>query len=312
MNSKTNLIVLLAYTMLLSTISLAQVKVGNNPDAIDATSLLELESASKVLVITRVTEAEMDALNPLPGAIVYNKDSECVFSYNGNSWKNLCDAANVTQSANQPQNNTTGDFWFNTSDNSVSVWNGSAWLPIQINPRRGEGVPNASINNPIAGDIYVNTLNGNLFTYNGTAWVAANTALTANNGVTLVNDTLILGGNLTAPTVITTNAANTLALQGLTTTTLNASKRLVVADANTGVLQKIESTNIVRQNQIVITATDGQLQFITPNTITSLDKIDVYRNGARIAFTQIDASTIEVEPEAICFQGDEIRIVQLD
>jgi hypothetical protein len=70
MNSKTNLIVLLAYTMLLSTISLAQVKVGNNPDAIDATSLLELESASKVLVITRVTEAEMDALNPLPGAIV--------------------------------------------------------------------------------------------------------------------------------------------------------------------------------------------------------------------------------------------------
>ena len=63
--------------------------------------------------------------------------------------------------------------------------------------------------------------------------------------------------------------------------------------------------------QFVITAVDGQLLFTTPLPITDIRKIDVYRNGARISFTQINATTIQIEKEATCYLGDEIRIVQL-
>ena len=69
--------------------------------------------------------------------------------------------------------------------------------------------------------------------------------------------------------------------------------------------------NTTSTEQFVITAVDGQLFFTTPLPITDIQKIDVYRNGARISFTQIDANTIQIDKEATCYQGDEIRIVQL-
>ena len=70
--------------------------------------------------------------------------------------------------------------------------------------------------------------------------------------------------------------------------------------------------NTTSTEQFVITAVDGQLLFTTPLPITDIRKIDVYRNGARIGFTQINATTIQIEKEATCYQGDEIRIVQLE
>ena len=70
--------------------------------------------------------------------------------------------------------------------------------------------------------------------------------------------------------------------------------------------------NTTSTEQFVITAVDGQLLFTTPLPITDIQKIDVYRNGARIGFTQINATTIQIEKEATCYQGDEIRIVQLE
>ena len=69
--------------------------------------------------------------------------------------------------------------------------------------------------------------------------------------------------------------------------------------------------NTTSTEQFVITAVDGQLFFTTPLPITDIQKIDVYRNGARISFTQINATTIQIEKEATCYLGDEIRIVQL-
>ena len=70
--------------------------------------------------------------------------------------------------------------------------------------------------------------------------------------------------------------------------------------------------NTTSTEQFVITAVDGQLFFTTPLPITDIRKIDVYRNGARISFTQIDATTIQIDKEATCYLGDEIRIVQLE
>ena len=60
----------------------------------------------------------------------------------------------------------------------------------------------------------------------------------------------------------------------------------------------------------IITAVENQLIFITPVPITSIQKIDVYRNGARISFRRFLPNRIQIERAARCYEGDEIRIVQ--
>ncbi|MFD2587587.1 beta strand repeat-containing protein [Croceitalea marina] len=69
----------------------SQIKIGNNPQNIDASSVLELESNSRVLVITRVSAAQMNSITPLQGALVYNTDEACVFYFDGVAWLNLCE-----------------------------------------------------------------------------------------------------------------------------------------------------------------------------------------------------------------------------
>lgn len=290
----------------------SQVKIGDNPSLIDSNSILELESNNKVLVITRLNQTQINALNPLSGALVYNTDEECVFVFDGFVWKNLCDEPNISISSTGPKNNYIGDFWFNNSTNLVSIWDGSQWLPININPRRGDGPPIASIVNPIAGDIYVDQNTGDIYTYNGTTWIPVNQVVNANNGVSVVSNTIQLGGALITPTVITTNTVNTLAIVGLQATVLDdSSNSIVVVDDVSGELKKVSVTSLFEQQQVVLIASNGQTQFNTPLPFTDIDKLDVYRNGARIAFTRVDDITIEVETEAICFDGDEIRIVQI-
>ncbi len=71
----------------------AQIKIGDNPQNLDPGSVLELESSTRALVITRLSTVEMNALTPLPGALVYNLDLECIHYFNGNTWINLCDAS---------------------------------------------------------------------------------------------------------------------------------------------------------------------------------------------------------------------------
>jgi len=70
----------------------AQVKIGDNPQNLNPASLLELESTSRALVISRVTDAQMSAISPLRGALVYNTDQNCLHYYDGTAWINICEA----------------------------------------------------------------------------------------------------------------------------------------------------------------------------------------------------------------------------
>ncbi len=81
--------VLIFFLLWFST-SYSQVKIGDNPNTIDAASLLELEGTSRTLVLTRVTDVQMQAITPLQGAIVYNIDQQCIFYFDQTNWKNLC------------------------------------------------------------------------------------------------------------------------------------------------------------------------------------------------------------------------------
>ncbi|ASO03615.1 bZIP transcription factor [Arenibacter algicola] len=80
------------FCLLLGMAVQAQIKIGDNPQNIDPSSVLELESSSRVLVITRVNTAQMDAIVPSAGALVYNTDVECIHYYTGTEWKDICDA----------------------------------------------------------------------------------------------------------------------------------------------------------------------------------------------------------------------------
>ena len=88
----------------------SQIKVGDSPQQLNATSLLELESSTKTFVLTRVTTVEMNLIEPLNGGLVYNIDEQCVFYYNGVQWNNLCSAeSNVSIVDNGDDTYTVND-----------------------------------------------------------------------------------------------------------------------------------------------------------------------------------------------------------
>ena len=70
----------------------AQVKIGNNPQTINAASLLELESSDKAFVIPRMNTVQMNSIVPLEGAIIYNTEAQCLHYFDGLVWINICEA----------------------------------------------------------------------------------------------------------------------------------------------------------------------------------------------------------------------------
>ncbi|WP_430966074.1 beta strand repeat-containing protein [Spongiimicrobium sp. 2-473A-2-J] len=111
-----------------------QIKIGDNPQNIDAASVLELESGSRVLVITRVTDAQMNGITPLRGAMVYNTDTQCVHFYDGVQWLNLCTVSNISLVDNGDNTYTFTDSdgattdIINTTNASLAIVNDSLVL----------------------------------------------------------------------------------------------------------------------------------------------------------------------------------------
>lgn len=247
----------------------AQVKIGENPEDIHGNSILELDSNNKALVITRMSTAQMNAITPLAGAMVYNTTRNCIYTFNGTVWKSLCSVID-----------------------------------------KGNGTPIIN-STTTAGDVYVDASTGTIYTFNGTTWIKNNKA-NANNGLTVDNatNTVQLGGTLTKPTTITTTATNTLTIKGLPNGDITKDE-VVTVDSTTGQFKKIQTTNLFREEErITIAANNGDRQFPTAVPISDAKKVNVYRNGVRISFTVVDNNTIEVEPEAVCYKNDKIRVVQ--
>ena len=86
-----------------------QIKIGDNPQNIDASSVLELESSTRVLVITRINTSQMNSIVPSQGAVVYNTDEQCLYFYDGASWLNMCETFGLTFTADPIVNTETGD-----------------------------------------------------------------------------------------------------------------------------------------------------------------------------------------------------------
>ncbi len=123
-----------------------QVKIGDNPQNIDPSAVLELESSTMALIITRVTTAQMEAIVPSQGALVYNTETACVHYYNGTEWVNLCEGVNL---------NLTAD----------AIINDDSTISIAPNPDGGtnlEVLPNSLTGNQIIdGSIFGVDINNN-------------------------------------------------------------------------------------------------------------------------------------------------------
>jgi len=104
--------------------SFTQIKIGDNPELLDSSSLLELESSSKVLVISRMTNTEMLQLTPLEGAIVFNTDENCVFYFDGLAWTSLCNQSNAN-GAISLNDNGDGTYTFTDEDDISITLNGA-------------------------------------------------------------------------------------------------------------------------------------------------------------------------------------------
>jgi hypothetical protein len=201
---------------------------------------------------------------------------------------------------------------------TLMIWEGENWTPVNedYDPTNEFGLitvsndiaRNSKFQNPVIGDQVWNQSDQCIQVYDGSEWVSISSK--ALNGLYNDNSTIKLGGVLTEPTTISSDATNTIAFKGLQVSA-NNDDQVIVADKNTGVLKQKALSSLSEKKQIIVIAIDGQLEFNTPLNITSKDKIDVFRNGVRINFTTLNSTTIKLEQEAQCYQNDEIRIVQL-
>lgn len=215
--------------------------------------------------------------------------------------------------------------------NTTVTGSGTTTDPYKIN---APSMPAATVSNTSAGNLLNTTVNGvtgpnvtiinsntltavdgNLVsTVNGVASTAAVPVLiAADNGLTTASGKVQLGGSLTQPTTITTDTANTLALKGLQQGT--PSGELLTVEPTTGVVKKISMNQLTGLIKQELAAVGGQKDFPTPLPITSLDKIQVYRNGVEINFTATTGTSqltlqLYADTNGACLEGDEIKIYQ--
>ncbi|WP_422859225.1 hypothetical protein ACOKFD_18295 [Flagellimonas sp. S174] len=186
----------------------SQIKIGENPQNLDASSVLELESSNRVLVITRVTDAQMLSITPLRGAMVYNTDTQCVHFYTGTEWFNPCATEGQTFSADANVNpdptiiltETVTNNPTNTNFNfEVGVINGVRNIAPSTIIGDFHITPNSITSLQLGNDSVTldkladGLINGQLIQWNGTEWeLVEDTTFLANLGedVTSTNNSI--------------------------------------------------------------------------------------------------------------------------
>jgi hypothetical protein len=74
----------------------AQVKIGDNANTINSSSMLELESTNKALLITRVASTTA-VTSPINGMVVYDISSSCIKAYQGGVWSGCLGIGGTTE-----------------------------------------------------------------------------------------------------------------------------------------------------------------------------------------------------------------------
>ncbi len=81
---------------------------------------------------------------PLVGQLFYNKTINTMQVYKGAAgWKNI--GGSTAQASPGPTNNTTGDLWFDTTNQQLKVWNGTSFTLIGPASSSGQGTSGPEI-----------------------------------------------------------------------------------------------------------------------------------------------------------------------
>lgn len=82
-------------------------------------------------------------------------------------------SGDIPQSVDAPLNATLGQVWYNPVSNTVSMYNGSAWIPAGVGTvHTGSKIPT----NPVTGSFFYDSNTGELTIFDGASWTKANTA----------------------------------------------------------------------------------------------------------------------------------------
>ena len=267
-------------------------------------SLLELESLSKGLRLTRIPLEDLHSWtldgSAVSGMLIFNETGSApkglyYWSMDLMQWVRVVNSADLRTLITGGSTTVS-----NVSANNIlsTTVNGVTSLGVDI-------IRNNSLS--IVNGVLTSTVNG------VASFPGVNVLSLASNGLSSTNGNVQLGGKLIKPATIGTNAINTLALTGLRSGDLATDSLLVIAP-NTGVVRKVSSNVLSGSNvlkSIEFASSDGQKTFTTPSAITDIRKIQVYRNGINVEFTQLDDTHIELETQATCYANDEVKIIQL-
>ena len=93
---------------MLTSHSYAQVKIGDNPTTVNPNSILELESTTKGLLLPRISNTQMQAMQNVPaGMLVYSSTDNVLYIRTNSAWITLAQAANAASVTN-PWSTTGG------------------------------------------------------------------------------------------------------------------------------------------------------------------------------------------------------------
>ncbi len=285
-----------------------QIKIGENPQTLDPASVLELESTSRALVITRLTDTQMNNITPLRGALVYNTDEDCIHYYDGTQWVNICEALDNSFT-------TTTEAIFNTAslDNTVVVTQVNDNYNFEVNQITGDNIVDTSI---LGGDIGVETIGtgnlanksitleklldgnlaGELLRWNGTDWEIIN-----ESSLNIIEADGVIGNEVTGP------ADGTLQLSGIGDDT---SPFLLGVSPN-GITNTELANNAVTSNNILDgevgtndiandAITEDKIATATPDSFLLTDGAGnpQWVDGLTVVTSLVDGVTLEVNPSA--------------
>ena len=225
---------------------------------------------------------------PVPaseGETFYNTTTNTFYVHDGTSWvaigggdmqkvtydinnNGIVDKAETTNGATTgattPATGTPGQLFYNTTDNTLYIYDGTSWTTMSA----GGSIPSSPTPpaGPSVGDVYFDTMDSNMYYYDGTAWVMLNGT---NTGTTLPvpaseGETFY---NTTTNTFYVHDGTSWVAIGG------GDMQKVTYDINNNGIVDKAETTNGATTGATTpATGTPGQLFYnTTDNTLYIYD-----------------------------------------
>jgi hypothetical protein len=190
--------------------SIGSLSIGNGTSAAAPTSLLDLTSTSRGLLIPRMTTTQRNAISsPETGLMVWNTTDSIVNQYNGNRWQNVGITAMTQAAMDAMSNPALGTQIYNTTYDANCTYNQDfGWWSNE---------PNWLMYNGYTGNeefvTYATTGNGFLFQSNTAAGAITNTTPINNRpGVLQLSTSTSATGRAT--TILDNNSASSFLLGG--------------------------------------------------------------------------------------------------